>query len=152
MTLPIRSSARVAVALIVCTAAAHVAEGRASRAEAATEGTVKVTAKYTGKGEVDASHRLWIWLFDSPNIGPGAMPIAELSLDTNGGTATFADLAASTVWIAVAYDEKGGFAGMAPPPSGSPVALYIDSSGPAAVTPGAKTEVTVAFDDSQRMP
>lgn len=114
--------------------------------------TVKVTVKYTGKGPVDATHKLWIWIFDTPEIGPGAMPVGELSLDTNGGVATFPAVAADQVWVAVAYDEKGGFVGMAPPPSGAPVALLMGSAGPMPVTPGPKGVATVTFDDSQRMP
>ena len=114
-------------------------------------GDVNVTVKYTGKGTVDASHRIWVWLFTSPDIGPGAIPIAEASIDKNGGVASFANVGADQVWIAIAFDEAGGFAGAAPPPSGSPITLYTDAKGPAAVTPGAAGKVTVAFDDSQRM-
>jgi hypothetical protein len=112
---------------------------------------VKVTVKYTGKGTVDASHRIWVWLFDTPDIGPGAMPIGELSIDTNGGTADFTSVAAGKVWIAIAYDEKGGFGGMAPPPAGSPVTLYMENGAPGWVAPGVEAAVTVTFDDSMRM-
>jgi hypothetical protein len=109
--------------------------------------------KYTGKGQVDDSHRLWLWLFDTPNIGPGSMPIAELSVGKNGGTATFDSVAAEKVWIAAAYDEHGSMSGNAPPPSGSPVGIYVSSTGaPEAVKVGDKTPVTLTFDDSQRMP
>ena len=117
-----------------------------------TDDSVKVTVKYTGKGDVDKMHKLWVWLFDTPDIGPGAIPIAEMSLDENGGIATFPTVSAQKVWIAVAFDEKGGFSGSAPPPTGSPVALYgADSGAPSPVTPGAEANVTVTFDDSQRM-
>ena len=125
-------------------------------ARAATDaaGVVKVTIKYGGKGDVDDSHRLWVWLFDTPNIGPGAMPIAETSIDKNGGVATFDAVSAPQVWIAVAYDVHGGFAGMAPPPSGSPASTYGAAAGgaPAAVTPGENGAVTLAFDDTFKMP
>ena len=50
---------------------------------AGSAGTVKVTVHYTGKGTVDASHKLWVWVFDTPNIGPGAMPIDQVALDKN---------------------------------------------------------------------
>ena len=43
-------------------------------------GTVKVTVHYKGKGKVDASHKIWVWVFDTPNIGPGAMPSKTASL------------------------------------------------------------------------
>ena len=45
---------------------------------AVAAGTLKVTVHYTGKGKVDASHKLWVWLFDTPNIGPGSMPIDQI--------------------------------------------------------------------------
>ena len=145
-----RTTSSVAIALLAC-AALFAPTTAASRAIDAAE-NVKVTVKYTGKGEVDASHKLWIWLFDTPDLGPGAIPIAEQSLDKNGAIAAFSDVTAKTVWIAVAYDEKGGFTGSAPPPSGSPVALYTEAGAPTGVTPGEKGEVAVTFDDSFRMP
>jgi hypothetical protein len=118
------------------------------------DGSVKVTVKYSGKGDVDDSHRLWVWLFDSPNIGASSMPIAETSIDTNGGVATFDGISAPQVWIAAAYDVRGGFAGMAPPPSGSPASTYGIAAGgaPAPVTPGENGAVTLAFDDTFKMP
>jgi len=115
-------------------------------------GDVKVTVKYAGKGTVDSNHRLWIWLFDTPDISAGGIPIAEMSLDANGTSATFANVAQEKVWIAVAFDEHGGFAGSAPPPSGSPVTLYVEKGAPASVTPGPDTAVSVTFDDTRRMP
>jgi hypothetical protein len=127
--------------------------GLAARTGSDADGAVKVTVNYTGKGEVDDSHRLWVWLFDSPNIGAGSMPIAETSIDKNGGVAAFDGITAPQVWIAVAYDARGGFTGMAPPPSGSPASTYgIASGAPEAVTPGDKGEVTFTFDDSFKMP
>ena len=124
-----------------------------ARAAAGAAGAVKVTVKYTGKGDVDGTHRLWVWVFDTPNIGAGSMPIGETSVDTNGGVAVFDGIDAAQVWIAAAYDVRGGFAGMAPPPSGSPASTYGMASGaPAPVTPGEKGAVTLAFDDSFKMP
>ena len=119
-----------------------------------TSNDVKVTVKYTGKGMVDADHRLWVWLFTTPDINAGSIPIAEQSIQKNGGVATFPNLAEKEVFIAVAYDEKGGFGGNAPPPPGSPVALYGakgPQDKPAAVVPGPKGSVTVTFADAQRM-
>lgn len=128
--------------------AAPVGAGEPARVAA---GDVAVTVKYNGKGTVDATHKIWVWLFTSPDIGPGAIPVGESSLEKNGGTATFVNVGADKVWIAIAFDEGGGFAGAAPPPSGSPITLYTDGKGPAAVTPGPAAKVKVAFDDSQRM-
>jgi hypothetical protein len=93
-------------------------------------------------------------LFDSPDIGPAAVPIAENSMSKNGGTIVFGNVATKTVYVAVAYDEKGGFTGQAPPPPGSPIAIHgakgpDDTAQP--VTPGAKTSVTITFSDAVRM-
>ena len=152
MTITTRTSSWLAAITIATVVFAHLSAHLAATATANGPQDVKVTVKYTGKGNIDNEHRLWIWLFDTPNIAPGAIPVAEMSLDKNGGVATFEGVAAAKVWIAVAYDERGGFAGMAPPPSGSPIALYMDAGMPAAVAPGEKGEATVTFDDSQRMP
>ena len=140
------------IVLVSCVAAAQAVDGRDRVGQPAPDKGVKVTITYTGKGEVDASHRLWVWLFDTPDIGPGAIPIAEQSLEKNGTVATFSSVTAGKVWIAVAFDEKGGFAGSAPPPSGSPVSLYTEKGLPAPMKPGPDADVSVSFDDSQRMP
>ncbi|MBY0497755.1 MAG: hypothetical protein K2Y23_26400 [Cyanobacteria bacterium] len=118
-----------------------------------TAGAVKVTVTYKGKGTVDSSHKLWVWLFDTPNIGPGAMPIDQLSLDKNGADAVFENVAGDKVYIAVAFDESGSMMGDAPPPAGSPIAILMGKDGaPSPVTPGAKTATVLNFDDTQRMP
>ena len=121
--------------------------------QAVTSG-VRVTVKYAGKGAVDATHRLWVWLFDNPQIGPGSIPIGEMSIEKNGGTASFTGVAAGQVYIAVAYDEKGGFVGQAPPPPGSPVGFYgakTPTDPPMAVAPGPKGVVSMTLTDAQRM-
>lgn len=121
-------------------------------ARASEAGAVKVSVTYKGKGAVDANHRIWVWLFDTPNIGPGSMPIAESSIDSNGGAATFNDVAAKHVYIAVAFDESGTMNGNAPPPSGSPIGILLSKDGaPRSVAPDEEA-VSLMFDDSQRMP
>lgn len=126
------------------------AEGAEARAIA---GTVKVTVHYKGKGTVDATHKLWVWIFDTPNIGAGSQPIDQVALDVNGADAVFQNVAPGQVWIAVAFDEQGVMTGNEPPPSGSPISVHMDATGvPGAVTPGDKALVTLTFDDTMRMP
>jgi hypothetical protein len=133
---------------IVLTASAAPLAARADEAA-----TVKVTIKYTGKGTVDSSHRVWVWLFTSPDIGPGSMPIAQTSIDKNGTAAIFEAVDGERVWIAVAFDEQGVMTGDGPPPAGTPIGLYVGSDGaPRAVTPGDTADATLVFDDSLRMP
>jgi hypothetical protein len=96
---------------------------------------------------------VWVWLFDTPEIGPDRMPIREDSVSANGGSAVFSGLGEQRVWIAVAYDERGGFAGMAPPPSGAPIGIYsVEGGKPSSVSAGDDEKAVVTFDDSSRMP
>ena len=142
-----------AFVMLMATAAMHLTTAVAASAGArVTAGTVKVTVHYKGKGTVDAKHRVWVWLFATPDIGPGSMPIAELSIEANGTLATFDGIDAERVWIAAAYDESGSMSGNAPPPTGSPVGVFVSTEGaPKSVVPG-EPAVVLTFDDSFRMP
>lgn len=149
-----RAAGRAGLAVAVATML--IAGGRvglhAAPAGRVLAGKVTVTVNYKGSGTVDAGHQVWVWLFDTPDIGPGSMPVAEAAVAKNGETATF-DVGTDRVWVAVAYDEKGVMTGNSPPPSGSPIGIFASDTGaPAAVTPGAQGAVTLTFDDSQRMP
>ena len=146
--------ATVAVAAFVLSATAHQPVVTAAPHEArVTAGTVAVKVHYKGKGTVDGQHRVWIWLFGSPDIGPNSMPIAELSVTKNGEVAIFEGVGAEKVWIAAAFDEKGEMFGQAPPPPGTPVGVLIGPVGaPAGVVTGARTEALLTFDDSFRIP
>ncbi|MGQ0733641.1 MAG: hypothetical protein ACT4QD_08310 [Acidobacteriota bacterium] len=152
MTKQTRTNALLGVALI---AGATMVFAAASAARLAAQSSdITLTVKYTGKGDVDATHRLWIWLFDTPDIGPGAMPFDERSLEKNGDSITFKGVTVKNVYVAVAYDEQGGFMGQAPPPSGSPVTVHgAEAAGaPAPITPGEKGAVTITFNETVRMP
>ena len=153
MTIRTRPTAWLAATLFACAAVSHLSANPAAPRSAAAAESVKVKVTYTGQGNVDQTHQLWIWLFDTPDIGPGAMPVAQLSLAQNGGAVTFSEVGAAKVWIAAAYDEKGGSTGEGPPASGSPIGVYTTGTpAPAPVTPGAPGEVLLTFNDSLRMP
>lgn len=93
-----------------------------------------------------------MWLFNTPDIGPAGIPIAELTIVKNGSDAIFEGVAEPRVWVAVAYDERGVMTGDAPPP-GTPVAVYVGSDGaPRALVPGDATAAVLTFDDAFRMP
>jgi hypothetical protein len=143
----------VAAALVLGVSAHQPAVTAAPLETHVAAGTVAVKVKYKGKGTVDGSHRVWIWLFGTPDIGPNSMPIAELSVTKNGEVAIFEGVAADKVWIAAAFDEKGEMFGQAPPPPGTPVGVLLGTDGaPAGVVTGGKTEAVLTFDDSFRMP
>jgi hypothetical protein len=141
------------VVLLTAAAQPQIALNAAPLGASVTAGTVKVTIHYKGKGKVDGSHKLWVWLFDSPNIGAGSMPIGQIALDKNDTDAVFDGLAAGKVYVAVAFDETGAMMGDAPPPTGTPIGILMGSDGaPSAVTPDGTAPVALTFDDSLRMP
>ena len=142
-----------AVALLSAIAQPHSVLNAAPLAATATAGTVKVTIHYKGKGKVDASHKLWVWIFDSPNIGAGSMPMGQVSLDKNDAEAVFDGIAVGKAYIAAAFDETGSMMGDAPPPTGTPIGVLMGSDGmPSAIIPDGTAAVALTFDDSQRMP
>lgn len=123
-------------------------------AAAAATNDVSVTVTYTGKGVVDAQHTILLFLFVDPNIGSESQPIGPPEkIIKNGGTATFKNVGAKTVYVAVLYNETPGYDGMGgPPPVGTPMAIYAkDAKSPGlAVTPGPKTAIKITFDGTQR--
>jgi hypothetical protein len=144
-----RLSSVIALALVIITSG--FASAPASGAQSTSQGSLKVTVNYTGKGSVDEKHQLFVWLFDTPNITTESMPIASNALTANNGTVDFGSLP-EKVYIAAAYDEKGGYDGTTAPPSGTPVTVYGGQTSATAVATGDTAAVTVAFDDSERLP
>ncbi len=120
------------------------------------EGTLKLTVKYNGaEGPVDQTHKLLIFVFDSPNIGTGdTMPIKFETLAENGGTLSMT-FTVTPVYVAAVYDKPGGYDFTAPPASGSPATIYTKeppAPAPIAIEPGKTTEIELQFDDSIRVP
>ncbi len=98
-----------------------------------------------------------MFLFDTPNISQDSIPIWTGQLAENQKTLTAGDIGASTVWVAVTFDETGGYDPFAgPPPSGSPIAMYsADQTGMPSglqLTADQETKITIAFDDTIRLP
>ncbi len=122
--------------------------------------SLKVKVAYKGPGEVDQTHGIYLFLFDSPDFvqSPGSvMPIAFQSTRANDQSVTFARLASSTVYLVAAFDEKGNYdISAGAPPSGTPVAAYRpgDSQVPTPISleEGKEVEIKFEFDDSNRMP
>lgn len=115
---------------------------------------VSVAAAYTGKGAVDATHEIWVFLFATPNIGQGVRPLAVHTVKKSGDAVTFRNVTQDPVYVAVAYDEKGDYDGnTAPPPSGAPIAYYtVDGKRVAApVKTAGSAKVKLTFSDALRM-
>jgi hypothetical protein len=115
-------------------------------------GDVAVTVTYKGKGAVDQTHEIWVFLFPSPEIA-GARPIATEVVRKNGGTAMFTGITQSPVYIRTVYNEKGDYDGFSgPPPPGTPIGQYSkDAKTIAPVTPGPGAKIKMAFTDAARM-
>lgn len=119
--------------------------------------TLKAKMNYTGAGTVDEKHKIFLFVFDSPDfMQGGSMPVGFGTASTKDGTVTVSDLSVSPVYVAVCYDPTGGYDGQSgPPPSGASMGMYGETPGtpsPVKIEAGKTAEVTVAFDDSFKMP
>ncbi|RPI24093.1 MAG: hypothetical protein EHM61_18080 [Acidobacteria bacterium] len=121
------------------------------------EGTLKLTVKYAGsEGTVDQTHKIWVFVFDTPEFSSGqVMPLRYESIAENGGTFTFT-FTIPAVYLAVAFDKQGGYEMSGPPPSGTPLGIYMtgETQGPSPIKieSGKTTEIQMQFDDSIKMP
>jgi hypothetical protein len=70
-------------------------------------GTIQVEVRYTGAGTVNASHKIYVGLWDDPGfVNPGGdPPVAVQPLDSASGTVTFANVQKAPAYISVAYDR-----------------------------------------------
>src|SRR5438067_7262488 len=86
-------------ALLLATAFAVAQSGR----------TIQVDITYAGSGTVDATHKIYVALWDSANFdGP---PADIQSLDSKTGTVTFKNVQAAPAYVSTAYlrpDRKMG--------------------------------------------
>jgi hypothetical protein len=124
---------------------------------ASNERTLKVTVNYTGSGTVDASHPIYVVLWDSPDfVKPGseARPITLQPTDSKTGSVTVS-VTQSPVYVSTAFDPKGEWKAQSSPPSGTSLGLYMKEVGKAApveIKPGQSASIEVPFDDSIKMP
>jgi hypothetical protein len=119
--------------------------------------TIRVTLHYTGSGTVDASHKIFVALWDSPAFLQGsAMPVAVESTTSKNGTVTFSDVKVNPAYASSAYDPTGKWDGQSgPPPSGSALGMYSKSPKtpePISIAAGKTARVTIQFDDSVKVP
>jgi hypothetical protein len=144
-----------ALAILALAALAQAADP--PKAEEKAPGTLKVKLNYTGAGKVDDKHKIFIFVFDSPNFSTdGSMPIGGGAASAKDGTVELASLSKSPVFVVAAYDPKGEYDGMSgPPPSGASVAMYGKTPGtadPIKIEPKQTVQVDMPFDDTAKMP
>ena len=121
--------------------------------------TLQVQLHYTGSGIVDATHKIFVALWDSAEFaGPtnSSPPAAVRSATSKNGVVTFSDIQKSPAYVSAAYDPNGQWDGQSgPPPKGASVGMYSKAPpkpDPIALTPGKPAKVTISFDDSSKMP
>jgi len=134
--------------LFVLLAAGAVAQTTAGKR------TVQVDINYTGSGIVNASHRIYVALWDSSDMS-GGPPAAVLSLNSKSGTVTFSDVQKVPAYVSAAYDPTGNWDAQTPPPSGSSLGMYSKNPPtpqPIDVAPGKTVKVDITFDDSAKVP
>ena len=120
--------------------------------------TIQAQLNYSGAGAVDEKHKIFVALWDSPDFmqGGGVMPVSILSTDSKTGTVTFPDVKTIPAYVSAVYDPTGSWDGASgPPTSGSSLGLYSKTPGqpePVKAAAGETVKITVAFDDSAKMP
>ncbi|HMD71789.1 MAG TPA: hypothetical protein VKF41_10625 [Bryobacteraceae bacterium] len=119
--------------------------------------TLKAKLDYTGAGTVDEKHKIFLFVFDSPSfMQGGSMPIGFGAATAKDGTVTVSNLSVSPVYVVAAFDASGKYDGISgPPPSGAAMGMYSKTPGtpePVKIDPGKTAEITMAFDDSFKMP
>jgi hypothetical protein len=116
--------------------------------------TIRVDITYTGSGTVDASHKIYVALWDTTDL-QNATPVAVQSLDSKKGTVTFSDVEKVPAYVSTAFDPTGAWDAKSAPPSGSSLGMYskkIPTPEPIDVGPGKTARVSITFDDSVRVP
>ncbi|MFZ0592528.1 MAG: hypothetical protein WAM39_18875 [Bryobacteraceae bacterium] len=144
-------------ALFLLACLVGVAQESKPEGKTTTNRMLKVKLNYTGSGTVDARHKIYAFLFDSPGFihGSGDIPIAAEAAQNKDGTVTFDAVPTSPVYLSAVYDPAGNYDGQSgPPPSGSSLGLYSKTSGtpePIRIEPGKTLQVDLAFDDRVKM-
>jgi hypothetical protein len=117
--------------------------------------SLKVNVNYTGKGQVDSSHNIVVFLFASPAF-MDSMPVEWKLASSKAQTIEFSGIAQSPVYIVAAYDPAGGYNEVqGPPPAGSSIGILgktPENPEPVKIEPGQTAQVELTFDDSVRNP
>jgi hypothetical protein len=119
--------------------------------------TLKVKLHYSGAGTVDEKHKIFVFVFDSPDFvqRQDAVPIANDSGTAKDAILTFSNVAASPVYLIAVYDPAGAYEGMSRPPAGSSLGIFAKTPGqvdPVSLEAGKIALVELAFDDTVKMP
>jgi hypothetical protein len=123
-------------------------------ADAQAGRTIQVDVVYSGSGKVDASHKIYVALWDSANFD-GGPPVDVQSLEAKTGTVAFKNVQTVPAYVSAAYDPSGKWDAQSPPPSGSSLGMHSTkppTPDPIDVAPGKTVKVKLTFDDSNKVP
>src|SRR5690242_19160879 len=84
--------------------------------------TIQVDVTYTGSGTVDAAHKIYVALWNSPELD--SVPVDVQPLASKTGTVTFKNVQTVPAYVSAAYDPTGKWDAQSPPPSGSSLGMY----------------------------
>ena len=117
--------------------------------------TLQVQLQYKGSGTVDATHKIFVALWDSADFG-GAPPADVKSATSKNGVVTFSNVKKVPAYVSTAYDPTGNWDGASgPPPTGSSLGMYSKAPpkpDPIAIAPGKVAKLTISFDDAMKVP
>lgn len=134
---------RLAVLLAICTLFAAAQQGP----------SIQVQIHYTGTGAVDASHKIYVALWESDNFN-GGPPVDVKSTDSKNGTVTFTNVKKTPAFVSSAYDPTGKWDGASgPPPKDAILGMYGKTPGkPDPITPsaGKPAKIAITFDDKTK--
>ena len=92
----------LAAGLLGLTSMVATAQQPKAEEKPAASRTLKAKMNYTGAGTVDEKHKIFLFVFDSPDfMQGGSMPVGFGSASAKDGTITVADLSVSPVYVAV---------------------------------------------------
>ena len=120
----------------------------------ANKRTIQVDINYTGSGTVNATHKIYVALWDSLDMSSGP-PVAVLSVSSKKGAVTFSDVQRVPAYVSTAFDPTGAWDAQSPPPSGASLGMYSKNPPkpePIDVAPGKTVKVAITFDDSAKVP
>ena len=140
--------------LLCCTLGLFVLFAAGVLAQTNAGRTIQVDVNYTGSGTVNASHKIYVALWDSTDFSSGP-PAAVKSLDSKKGTVTFSDVQRVPAYVTTAYDPTGAWDAQSPPPSGSSLGMNSKNPPkpePVDVAPGTTGKAAITFDDSVKVP
>ena|SRR5438270_6369102 len=90
-----------------------------------SELVVEVT--YAGSGTVDASHKVYVVLWDSPELpreGSHVSPLQIKSVSVKSSAVRFKGIKSNSVYVSAVYDPTGQWDAKSAPPSGAALGLY----------------------------